>query len=66
MKIVYYEQDDTLFIEFSKSKVVRDESLNWNIHIGYTEDGIGEITILDAEKSGLYPLQMERVIADAA
>lgn len=34
MKILYYEQDDTLFIEFSKSKVVRDESLNWNIHIG--------------------------------
>lgn len=66
MKIVYYEQDDTLFIEFSKNKVVRDESLNWNIHIGYTEDGIGEITILDAEKSGLYPLQMERVIVDAA
>jgi uncharacterized protein YuzE len=66
MKILYYEQDDTLFIEFSKNKVVRDESLNWNIHIGYTEDGIGEITILDAEKSGLYPLQMERVIADAA
>ncbi len=66
MKIVYYEQDDTLFIEFSKNKVVRDESLNWNIHIGYTEDGIGEITILDAEKSGLYPLQIERVIADAA
>ncbi len=66
MKIVYYEQDDTLFIEFSKNKVVRDESLNWNIHIGYTEDGIGEITILDAEKSGLYPLQMGRVIADAA
>ncbi len=66
MKIVYYEQDDTLFIEFSKNKVVRDESLNWNIHIGYTEDGIGEITILDAEKSGFYPLQMERVIADAA
>ena len=66
MKILYYEQDDTLFIEFSKNKVVRDESLNWNIHIGYTDDGIGEITILDAEKSGLYPLQMERVIADAA
>jgi uncharacterized protein YuzE len=66
MKILYYEQDDTLFIEFSKNKVVRDESLHWNIHIGYTEDGIGEITILDAEKSGLYPLQMERVIAAAA
>jgi uncharacterized protein YuzE len=66
VKIVYYEQDDILFIEFSKHKVVRDESLNWNINVGYTEDGIGEITILDAAKNGLYPLQFERVIADAA
>ena len=66
MKIVYYEQDDILFIEFSKDKVVRDESLNWNISVGYTADGIGEITILDAAKIGLYPLQVERVIADAA
>jgi uncharacterized protein YuzE len=66
MKIVYYEQDDILFIEFSKDKVVRDESLNWNIHLGYTEEGIGEITVLDAAKTGLYPLQFERVLADAA
>ena len=66
MKIVYYEQDDILFIEFSKNKVVRDESLNWNINVGYTQDGIGEITILDAAKNGLYPLQFERVIADTA
>ncbi|MEA3413592.1 MAG: DUF2283 domain-containing protein [Pseudomonadota bacterium] len=66
MKIVYYEEDDTLYMEFSKGAIVRDESLNWNIHIGYTEDGIGEITILEAAKHGLYPLQVERVMADVA
>ncbi|VFN02319.1 MAG: Protein of unknown function (DUF2283), partial [Candidatus Kentron sp. G] len=26
-KITYYEEDDTLFIEFSKEKIVRDESI---------------------------------------
>lgn len=66
MKIVYYEEDDTLFIELLKGEIVRDESLNWNVHIGYTKDGIGEITILEAEKNGLYPLQIERVLADVA
>ena len=66
MKIVYYEEDDTLFIEFSKGTIVRDESLSWNINLGYTEDGLGEITILEAQKNGLYPLQVERVLSDAA
>ena len=66
MKIVYYEEDDTLFVEFSKDEIVRDESLNWNINIGYTKEGIGEITILEAAKNGLYPLQIERVLAEAA
>lgn len=66
MKIVYYEDDDTLFIEFSKGEILRDESVSWNVSIGYTAEGIGEITILDAQKSGIYPLQIERVVADAA
>lgn len=66
MKIVYYEEDDTLFMEFSKGEIVRDESLSWNINIGYTKDGIGEITILEAEKNGLYPLQIERVLEEVA
>ncbi len=66
MKIVYYEDDDTLFIEFIKGQIVRDESLNWNINIGYTQDGIGEITILDARKNDLYPLQIEKVLSDVA
>ena len=66
MKIAYYEDEDTLFIEFTKGKIVRDESVSWNIHIGYTEDGIGEITVLEAAKQGLYPLQVERIMADVA
>jgi len=66
MIIVYYEEDDTLYIEFVKGQIVRDETLNWNINIGYTEDGVGEITILDAQKNGLYPLQIERVLSEVA
>ncbi|RKT47217.1 DUF2283 domain-containing protein [Thiocapsa rosea] len=66
MKIVYYEDDDILFIEFGKGDIVRDESVDWNVNIGYTASGIGEITVLDAKKSGIYPLQIERVVADAA
>jgi uncharacterized protein YuzE len=66
MRIVYYEEDDILFVEFSKGAILRDESVSWNVNIGYTADGIGEITILDAQKSGIYPLQIERVVADAA
>ena len=66
MKIVYYEEDDILFIEITKAPIVRDESVSWNVNIGYTADGIGEITILDAQKSGIYPLQIERVISEAA
>jgi len=66
MKIVYYEEDDILFIEFSKGAILRDESVGWNINLGYTADGVGEITILEAQKSGIYPLQIERVVSDAA
>jgi uncharacterized protein YuzE len=66
MKIVYYEEDDILYIEFAKGEIVRDESVDWNVNIGYTASGIGEITVLDAKKSGIYPLQIERVVADAA
>ena len=66
MKIAYYEEDDTLSIEFTKDPIVRDESINWHINIGYTAQGIGEITILEAAKHGYYPLQIERILADVA
>ena len=66
MKIAYYEKDDILFIEILKGTVVCDESVSWNVNVGYTAEGLGEITILDARKSGIYPLQIERVVADVA
>jgi uncharacterized protein YuzE len=59
MKLQYYPEDDILVIEFSKDKVVRDISLNWNVNVGMTESGIGEIVILDAKKENLYPLEIE-------
>ena len=66
MRIVYDEEDDILFIEISKGAILRDESVSWNVNIGYTVDGIGEMTILDAQKSGIDPLQIERVVSEAA
>jgi hypothetical protein len=62
MKLVYYEEDDIRFMEFSKGSILADESVSWNVNIDYTADGLGEITILDAQKSGIYPLQIERVV----
>jgi len=66
MKILYYEEDDILLLELAKGEIVRDESASWNVNIGYTADDIGEITILDPQESGIYPLQIERVAADVA
>lgn len=59
MKINYHEADDILHIELQPGPIVRDVSLNWNLNIGYTEAGVGEITILDARQSGLLPLVLE-------
>jgi hypothetical protein len=53
-------------LELAKGEIVRDESLSWNVNIGCTVDGIGEITILNAQKSGMHPLRIERVLSDAA
>lgn len=66
MRIVYYEEDDILFIEFNKEPIIRDASMNWNVNIGYTQSGIGEITILDAKQAGYYPSQIEKIVAQAA
>lgn len=59
MRINYHETDDILHIELQTGKIVRDVSLNWNVNIGYTDSGIGEITILDARQTGLFPLILE-------
>ncbi len=59
MKISYHESDDILHIELRSGMIVRDVSLNWNVNVGYTDDGVGEITILDAQRAGLLPLILE-------
>lgn len=59
MKISYHEADDILHIELQTGKIVRDVSLNWNVNIGYTELGVGEITIIEAKKAGFFPLILD-------
>ena len=59
MKITYHESDDILHIELSPGAIVKDVSLNWNVNVGYTSEGIGEITILDAKHAGYFPLVLD-------
>ncbi|MCX7109799.1 MAG: DUF2283 domain-containing protein [Candidatus Methylumidiphilus sp.] len=58
MKISYDAEDDILVIEFNQDKIIRDVSLNWNVNIGMTNQGVGEIVIIDAKKAGLLPLEI--------
>ncbi len=59
MKITYHEADDILHIELQAGTIIKDVSLNWNVNVGYTEAGVGEITILDARQAGFFPLTLE-------
>ncbi len=65
MKMNYDPDDDILIIEFNKANIVRDISLNWNVNIGMTEQGIGEIVILDAKKNGFLPLEISEELKAA-
>ncbi len=56
MEISYDKTEDILFIRFNDAVVIRDISYGWNVNIGMTEQGIGQITILDAKEAGLLPL----------
>ena len=42
---------------------MREVSHGWNVNIGYTENGIGEITILDAKAAGLLPIVADKASA---
>ncbi len=66
MRIDYNEKDDILYIRFSDEPVTRDESLNWNVHIGYSAHGIREISILEAKKRGYLPLKIDDALKSAA
>jgi len=57
MRIKYDDQDDILFIEFSKEPIVKDVSHGWNVNVGYAANGIAGITILDTKAAGYWPLE---------
>ncbi len=57
MRIRYDEQDDILHIELSREPIVKDISHGWNVNVGYSANGIAEITILDAKAAGYWPLE---------
>ncbi len=66
MNIGYDEAEDILYIRFSDEPVTRDESLNWNVHIGYSASGIREITILEAKKRGYLPVKLDDALKTPA
>jgi hypothetical protein len=49
MEISYDEMEDILFIRFNNEPIIKDISYNWNVNVGITSQGIGQITILDAK-----------------
>jgi uncharacterized protein YuzE len=66
MKIGYNEAEDILYISFSDEPITRDESLNWNVHVGFSASGIREITILEAKKRGYLPVRLDDALRSAA
>lgn len=65
MKMQYDEDDDILVIEFKKDKITRDVSLGWNVNVGMTASGVGEIVVLDAKAAGLFPLELSKELKAA-
>ncbi len=63
MDISYDEKEDVLFIHFNHDKVVRDISYGWNVNVGMTESGIGQITVLDAKAAHLLPIHVSPGVA---
>jgi uncharacterized protein YuzE len=65
MKIDYDEKEDILFIQFSDQAIIKDISYGWNVNVGITANGIGQISVLGAKASGLLPLQVsQKILAD--
>ena len=63
MQITYHDSRRHSFIKFNEDKIVRKVSHGWNVNIGYTENGIGEITILDTKADGLLPIVVDKASA---
>lgn len=66
MNISYDKAEDILYIQFSDEAIIRDESLSWNVHVGYSANGIREITILEANKRGYLPVRLDDALKTAA
>lgn len=47
--VQYDEVEDVLHIQVSDGPIVKDVSCGWNVNIGYSEQGVAEITILEAK-----------------
>lgn len=62
MKIDYDEKEDILFIQFNDETVIKDISYDWNVNVGMTAHGIGQISILDAKAEGILPLHVSQKI----
>lgn len=56
MKISYDQEDDILHIEFFATPIIRDVSYGKDISIGFDQNGIAEITVLNARAGGYWPL----------
>lgn len=59
MEISYDEMEDILFIRFNNEPIIKDISYNWNVNVGMTSQGIGQMTILDAKAANLLPLDIK-------
>ena len=62
MDITYDEKEDILFIRFINEAIVRDISYGWNINVGLTDSGVGQITILEAKIAVLLPINLPKEI----
>ncbi|WNV06138.1 DUF2283 domain-containing protein [Candidatus Methylospira mobilis] len=61
MKSIYHPDDDILYLKFNHKPIVREVSCDWHVNIAYAEDGdLAEITVLDAQATGLYPVLTEQ------
>lgn len=52
MKIHYDAAEDVLHIQLCPAPIVRDVSHGWNVHLGYAQTGLAEVTILEAKAAG--------------
>jgi uncharacterized protein YuzE len=58
MEISYDEIEDILFIRFNHEPIIRDISYGWHVNVSMTENGIGQITILEAKTTNLLPIYL--------